>query len=209
MDKQSLIEVLKLEGITSPEVLKAIEKVPREVFVTEEYQHQAYENHPLPIGYEQTISQPYIVAQMTEIILTKNTQKVLEIGTGSGYQAAILSQLVKKVYTIERIQPLLDQAKIKFKKLNYSNIYTHYGDGFDGWAIHAPYDAIIVTAAAPEVPAALLDQLSDQGGRLLVPVGQAYGGQQLQLFIKQGKTYVTKTFEPVIFVPMLTGTIDK
>lgn len=208
MNKQSLIKMLMREGITSKKVLNAIEKVPREAFVAEGYMLEAYENHPLPIGHQQTISQPYIVAQMTEILLTENTHKVLEIGTGSGYQAAILSQLVEKVYTVERILPLLKSAKEKFKLLHYDNIFTHYGDGFEGWPEHAPYDAIIVTAAAPEVPPALLEQLADQG-RLLLPLGQPWGGQQLQLIIKQGKTYQTEIFEPVVFVPMLTGTTEK
>lgn len=209
MNKSALINMLKLQGITSQQILDAIEKVPREAFVAEGYEDEAYENHPLPIGYQQTISQPYIVAQMTEILLANNNvHKILEIGTGSGYQAAILSQLVEKVYTVERILPLLEEAKEKFKLLHYQNIYTHYGDGYLGWPKHAPYDAIIVTAAAPKIPPALLDQLSDQG-RLLLPLGQHWGGQQLQLIMKQGKTYHTQIFEPVVFVPMLTGTTEK
>ncbi len=209
MDKPALISRLKLQGITSPKILEAIEKVPRELFVAEGYEAEAYANHPLPIGHQQTISQPYIVAQMTEILLTDNTHKVLEIGTGSGYQAAILSQLVEKVYTVERILPLLEQAIEKFKLLNYHNIYPYFGDGFKGWSAHAPYDAIIVTAAVPEVPPpALLEQLANHG-RLLLPLGHQGSVQQLQLIIKQGTTYHTEIFEPVVFVPMLTGTTEK
>ncbi len=208
MDKQALINMLKLQGIKSQKVLEAIEKVPREAFVADGYEDEAYANHPLPIGHQQTISQPYIVAQMTEILLTENTHKILEIGTGSGYQAAILSQLVEKVYTVERILALYEQAKKKFKLFNYHNIHTHFGDGFEGWSAHAPYDAIIVTAAAPVVPSALLEQLADQG-RLLLPLCQPWGAQQLQLIIRQGKTYHTEIFEPVVFVPMLTGTTKK
>lgn len=208
MDKQSLIKMLIHQGITSKKILDAIEKVPREAFVAEGYEQEAYENHPLSIGHQQTISQPYIVAQMTEILLTEDIHKVLEIGTGSGYQAAILSLLVKEVYTVERILPLLESAEEKFKRLHYHNIYTQFGDGFEGWPEHAPYDAIIVTAAAPEVPSALLEQLPNHG-RLLLPLGQPWGGQQLQLIIKQGKTYHTEIFEPVVFVPMLTGTTKK
>jgi len=208
MDKSALIKMLKLQGIRSQAVLDAIEKVPREDFVSIGYEDEAYENHPLPIGHQQTISQPYIVAQMTEIILTENTHKILEIGTGSGYQAAILSLLVKEVYTVERILALYEQANERFKRLNYHHIHTHFGDGFEGWSAHAPYDAIIVTAATPKVPPALLEQLADHG-RLLLPLGQTWGGQQLQLIIRQGESYHTEIFEPVVFVPMLTGTTKK
>lgn len=208
MDKPSLIKTLKLQGIHSQAILDAIEKVPREDFVPIGYEDEAYENHPLPIGHQQTISQPYIVAKMTELILTKNTHKILEIGTGSGYQAAILSRLVEKVYTVERIWALYEQAKERFKLLDYHHIYPYLGDGHLGLSAHAPYNAIIVTAATPEVPPALLEQLAD-GGRLLLPLGKFGGTQQLQLITRQGELYHRKLFEPVVFVPMLAGTTEK
>jgi protein-L-isoaspartate(D-aspartate) O-methyltransferase len=205
MNKQVLIKTLIAEGIKSEKILKAIEEVPREIFVPESSQFEAYENYPLPIGHQQTISQPYIVAKMTEILLAKPIRKILEIGTGSGYQAAILSQLVEEVYTVERILPLFEKAKEKFQQLNYTNIRTLFGDGFLGWKEFAPYDAIIVTAATPIVPPVLIAQLKDQG-RLLLPVGQTWEGQQLQLIMREGKTFHTEIFDPVSFVPLLKGT---
>lgn len=204
MDKSALIEKLKSQGITSKTVLAAIQKVPREKFVDAVYLNQSYENHPLPIGHDQTISQPYIVARMTELLLTPTTKKILEIGTGSGYQAAVLAQLVSEVHTIERIKPLLQIAEERFKQLNYSNIYTHFGDGHLGWPEHAPYDAIMVTAATETVPPALLAQLADNG-RLLLPLGTPGKSQQLQLIIQKGKTQDYEIYDPVTFVPLLSG----
>jgi len=204
MDKHTLIEKLKTQGITSNAVLKAIEKVPREAFVQPVFLEEAYGNYPLPIGHEQTISQPYIVARMTEILLTPQTKRVLEIGTGSGYQAAVLSQLVPEVYTIERIEVLLLEAIERFEKLGYKNIDTLYGDGHLGWPEKAPFDAIMVTAATETVPPALLDQLADNG-RLLLPLGIPGRSQELQLIIRKGKTFHYETYDPVTFVPLLTG----
>lgn len=204
MDKSALIEKLKSQGITSKTVLAAIQKVPREKFVDAAYLNQSYENHPLPIGHDQTISQPYIVARMTELLLTPTTKKILEIGTGSGYQAAVLAQLVSEVHTIERIKPLLQIAEERFKQLNYSNIYTHFGDGHLGWPEDAPYDAIMVTAATETVPPALLAQLADNG-RLLLPLGTPDKSQQLQLIIQKGKTQDYEIYDPVTFVPLLSG----
>lgn len=210
MDKHSLIEKLKTQGIHSTAVLSAIEKVPREMFVQPVFQNDAYENYPLPIGHEQTISQPYVVARMTEILLNTPTpvQKVLEIGTGSGYQAAILSQLVPEVYSIERIEPLLIDANARFEALGYSNIHTLFGDGHQGWPEKAPFDAIIVTAATESPPSALLEQLAESG-RLLLPIGPPGHSQQLQLIIRKGKTFDYENYDPVIFVPLLTGRITQ
>ncbi|HEV2614629.1 MAG TPA: protein-L-isoaspartate(D-aspartate) O-methyltransferase [Gammaproteobacteria bacterium] len=204
MDKHSLIEKLKAQGITSDAVLAAMEKVPREAFVQPVFLEEAYGNYPLPIGHEQTISQPYIVARMTELLLTPLTHNVLEIGTGSGYQAAVLSELVAEVYTIERIEPLLIEAKDRFKKLKYTNIHTLFGDGHLGWPEKSPFDAIMVTAATKETPPALLDQLAENG-RLLLPLGIPGHSQQLQLIIRKGKTFDYETYDPVTFVPLLTG----
>lgn len=206
MDKRlALIEELKREGIHHSDILNAIKVVPREIFVPEEVKSFAYENEPLPIGESQTISQPYIVARMTELLLGDAPLKnVLEIGTGSGYQAAILSRLVDHVYTIERILPLLARAKQCFNQLGYDNIHTLYGDGYNGWPEHAPYDGIIVTAAAPFIPEALKDQLAE-GGRMIIPVEMSSGSQQLVLLVRNSGEFEIELYDPVIFVPMLHG----
>ncbi|MCW8930323.1 MAG: protein-L-isoaspartate(D-aspartate) O-methyltransferase [Gammaproteobacteria bacterium] len=185
-------------------VLKAISTVPRHKFVRPDTIEDAYKNHPLPIGYGQTISQPYIVAIMTDLLKLSTDDKVLEVGTGSGYQAAVLSELVKQVYSIEIITPLGEQAKSRFKTIGYKNITTKIGDGYYGWLEHAPYDAIIVTAAASHIPHALIEQLK-AGGRMMIPVGSNFMTQQLLLITKtiDGELQ-TQQILPVRFVP-LTG----
>jgi len=205
---EQLIRELRAKGIHDEAVLKAFRQVPRHVFVEPEYESFAYEDRALPISCEQTISQPYIVARMTESVLAdRSINKILEIGTGSGYQAAILSQLVSEVYSIERIKPLLDTAQARFKELDLTNIDTLYGDGSLGWPEHAPFDAILVTAAAQSVPQALLDQLAD-GGRMVIPAGQTHGDQSLELITRTGDQYSKSYLDPVLFVPLKKGTED-
>ncbi|MGR8933149.1 MAG: protein-L-isoaspartate(D-aspartate) O-methyltransferase [Gammaproteobacteria bacterium] len=184
-------------------VLKAICKVPRDKFIPSEYKRYAFCNSPLPIGHGQTISQPYIVALMSDLLDLKPEAKVLEIGTGSGYQAAILSLLAKEVYTVEAIKTLSEQAAACFKTLHYSNIKSRVGNGYEGWPEHAPYDGIIVTAAATHIPETLVRQLKPDG-RLVIPVGLPYRHQELMLLIKQpnGQTEVKKILD-VAFVPLV------
>lgn len=194
------------QGIQNPKVLNAINTVPRHSFVPVEIQSLAYNNSALPIGFDQTISQPFVVAKMTETLLKgKNFKKILEIGTGSGYQAAILAQLVNEVYSIERIEELLNRTKKIFDQLHYQNIFTLHADGNEGWPEHAPYDAIIVTAATNSIPIKLLDQLK-VGGRMIIPIGEP-GHQELQLITKREKSYDLRLLDPVIFVPLKTGKI--
>ncbi len=171
------------KGTLDPKVKAAILSVPRDKFVAKSYIDSAFDNGPLPIGFGQTISQPYIVALMTDLLELEAGDVVLEIGTGSGYQAAILSQLCKQVYTIEYVAELADIAKARFEKLAYNNISCRTGNGFDGWPEHAPYDAIIVTAAATQIPGPLIEQLKP-GGRMVVPVGRPYQHQELMLVEK-------------------------
>jgi protein-L-isoaspartate(D-aspartate) O-methyltransferase len=185
-------------------VMSAMAKVPRHEFVRAAYRKYAYENRPLPIGYGQTISQPYIVAIMTDLLMPKPHHKVLEVGTGSGYQAAILAELVDDVYSIEIIRPLANAASQRVKALGYVNIHTHIGDGYYGWEQHAPFDAIVVTAAASHIPPPLISQLK-VGGRMIIPVGGRFLIQELLLVEKDmsGKI-TTRQVMPVAFVP-LTG----
>ena len=164
---------IEARGISDAAVLAAMRKVPRHLFVSEALRDQAYGDYPLPIGEQQTISQPYIVAEMTQALALSPEDRVLEIGTGSGYQAAVLSEIAFRVYTIERIYPLYIRTRKLFDKLRYHNIVTRYGDGTAGWNEEAPFDAIIVTAGAPHIPKVLIDQLA-MGGRLVVPVGDQY-----------------------------------
>ncbi len=171
------------KGALDPKVKNAILSTPRDKFVAKAYIDSAFYNGPLPIGHGQTISQPYIVALMTDLLELEADDVVLEIGTGSGYQAAILSQLCKQVYTIEYVAALADIAKARFKKLGYDNIECMTGNGFDGWPEHAPYDAIIVTAAATQIPGPLIEQLKP-GGRMVIPLGQPYFHQELTLLKK-------------------------
>ncbi len=169
--RDRLVERLREKGIRNEKVLDVIGNTPRHLFVDEALASRAYEDTALPIGYNQTISQPYIVAVMTDLVTRNNPGKVLEIGTGSGYQAAVLAPLVDKVYTVERIEPLATQARQRFRKLGIRNVRASYTDGTEGLPEFAPYDAIITTAAAEEIPDALLEQLSPEGGRLIIPVG--------------------------------------
>jgi protein-L-isoaspartate(D-aspartate) O-methyltransferase len=190
-------------NITNARVLAVMEKVPRHEFVPAELRPRAYEDGPLPIGYDQTISQPYIVAFMTEQLDPKPTDRVLEIGTGSGYQAAVLALLVAVVYTIEIIEPLAQRAEADLKRLGYTNIRVRTGDGFQGWPEAAPFDAVIVTCAPETVPQPLVQQLRD-GGRMIIPVGPI-GNQELVLLRKRGEQLEKHAVLPVRFVPMTGG----
>lgn len=189
-------------AVFSARVMGAIAKVPRHRFVPASYVAQAYANHPLPLGYGQTISQPYIVALMTELLDTKSGDSVLEIGTGSGYQAAVLAELVDRVYSIEIVEPVGSNAAALLRQLGYKNIETRIGDGYMGWPERAPFDAIIVTAAAPQVPPALVEQLRP-GGRMVIPVGAEGGLQFLQVMVKRADgSIATRRSLPVRFVPL-------
>jgi protein-L-isoaspartate(D-aspartate) O-methyltransferase len=189
-------------GIKDEKILDALRKVPRHLFIPTQYWDESYEDHPLPIGEEQTISQPYIVAYMTEVLHLKNTDKVLEIGTGCGYQTAILAELSTQVYSIEYYPKLANQAKITLDRLGYSNVKIKQGNGHEGWKEYAPFDAIIVTCAPQEIPQILMEQLAD-GGRMIIPIGNK-NHQELYLVKKQGKNIFQEKLFPVIFVPMLT-----
>lgn len=197
-----LVEFLVLNGIQSTEVLEAIRTIPRERFVSQAMMHQAYDNNALPIGQGQTISQPYIVAKMTEVLELNHCSKVLEVGTGSGYQTAVLAQLVEHVFSVERIKSLQWEAKRRLKQLDIYNVSTKHSDGWLGWAAKAPFDAIIVTAAAEQVPPALLDQLND-GGIMVIPVGT--DEQKLLKITRQGDTFLSEVIELVRFVPLVAG----
>jgi protein-L-isoaspartate(D-aspartate) O-methyltransferase len=191
---------IRNRGVRDPEVLKAMKKVPRHLFVPEEYLDEAYNDYPLPIGYGQTISQPYIVAYMTEAVRPSVKKKALEIGTGSGYQAAVLAEIVDKVYTIEIVPELAKESAERLKKLGYDNIVCKYGDGYLGWKEYAPFDIILVTAAPENIPQPLIDQLAD-GGRLIIPVGTAGGIQELVMVIKRNSKTETRRLTFVRFVP--------
>lgn len=199
-----LIMELRGQGVTDARVLAAMERVPRAMFVDDRDQAWAYDNRPLPIGYGQTISQPFVVGLMTHALKLGDRMRVLEIGTGSGYQAAILSKLSLRVYTIERFRPLMRIAEERFKKLALSNIVTRHGDGYEGWPEQAPFDRIICTAAAPEIPVQLLDQLKP-GGILLCPVGPAGTTQNLLRVTKQDAGKEVENLGFVAFVPMAPG----
>ena len=187
-------------GISNQAVLDAMKKVPRHLFVPKEYQDEAYNDNPLPIGYGQTISQPYIVAYMTDVLKPVRSMKALEIGTGSGYQAAVLAEIVDEVYTIEIVPELAKESAERLKKLGYKNIKCKYGDGYQGWTEYAPFDIIIVTAAAETIPQPLLDQLVENG-RLVIPVGKPSAVQELQLVIKKKGKMDTRRLTFVRFVP--------
>ncbi len=191
---------IEARGVNNMKVLNAMRKVPRHLFVPEDQQPYAYEDRPLPIGYGQTISQPYIVAYMTSEIWPQKSDKVLEIGTGSGYQAAVLSEIVDEVYSLEIIPGLGEEAKERLEKLGYDNVHVKVSDGYYGWKEKAPFDAIIVTAAAPDVPPPLIEQL-DEGGRMIIPIGPKYGGQVLMLIEKRKGKIREKALLPVAFVP--------
>ncbi len=187
-------------GITNARVLAAMRKVPRHELVPERVRSAAYEDTPLPIGYGQTISQPYIVAFMTEQLDPQPTDRVLEIGTGSGYQAAVLAELVQTVYTIEIVEPLAERAKADLQRLGCTNVFVRAGDGYQGWPEAAPFDAIIVTCAPEDVPRPLVKQLKE-GGRMIIPVG-SFGAQNLVLLRKRGTQLERRAVLPVRFVPM-------
>jgi protein-L-isoaspartate(D-aspartate) O-methyltransferase len=191
---------LRPRGIDDARVLRVMAKVPRENFVAQELRSRAYEDHPLPIGYGQTISQPFIVAFMTQELKPKSSDRVLEIGTGSGYQAAVLAELVAEVYTIEIVKPLAQSAEIRLRELGYKNIHVKAGDGYKGWTEHAPFDAIIVTAAPDHVPQLLVEQLKE-GGRMIIPVGKSVA-QELYLLEKRGGVVKQTAVIPVKFVPL-------
>ena len=198
--EEMVLQTIEKRGVTSEAVLTAMRKVKRHLFVSENVIANAYEDRPLPIGYGQTISQPFIVAYMTEIINPKPQYKVLEIGTGSGYQAAVLAEVVKEVYTIEIIPDLGNAASARLQKLGYNNINVKVTDGYFGWPEHGPYDAIVVTAAAEFVPPPLLEQLRE-GGKIIIPIGAPFMNQNLMLIEKNGKKITTKNLMPVAFVP--------
>jgi len=204
--RERLIKRLEEEGIKNTQVLNCLRNVPRHLFVDEALAHRAYEDTALPIGYSQTLSQPYIVARMTELLLSQGVpQKVLEIGTGSGYQTAVLSQLVPSVYTVERIAPLLDKARSRFRDLGMKNIIAKHDDGSLGWPEKGPFNAILSAAAPYSIPQELLDQLAPNG-MLLIPVG-GDDDQKLQLVRREGASdsFETLSVEPVRFVPLLSG----
>jgi len=198
--QRMVTEQLKARGISDERVLNAMNKVPREEFVPPDSRAGSYEDGPLPIGYGQTISQPYIVAFMTEQLRLKPSDRVLEIGTGSGYQAAILAELVSEVYSIEIVEPLAKNAEATLQRLGYENVHVKIGDGYKGWPEAAPFDAIIVTCAPDKVPQPLVDQLKDDG-RMVIPVGDRFAQELYLLEKKNGQLKQSATL-PVRFVPM-------
>lgn len=198
-----VLEQIKGRGVTDEDVLRAMSKVPRHLFVPPQYVNQAYGDHPLPIGHGQTISQPYMVAVMTEYLRLRRGSRVLEIGTGSGYQAAILAELTDEVYSVEIIPALYEEARERLERLGYSQVHLKCADGYYGWPEHAPYDAIIVTAAPDHIPQPLVEQLAD-GGRMVIPVGPPGAYQVLWLVERRGEETKTQRLMGVAFVP-LTG----
>ncbi len=202
--REKLISILKNEGIKNSKVLRSMQLIPRHIFVDEAISSKAYDNTALPIGKSQTISHPLIVAKMTEIIMAYEPKRVLEIGTGSGYQASILSLLVDKVYTIERIEYLHNKSKKIFQKIGFKNIYSKYADGNIGWPQKSPFDAILITAGATNIPDILLDQLSSNDGILVSPV-ESNGKQYLKSIIKSQDKYSEEIHGIVNFVPLLGG----
>ena len=205
--RNRMIDRLREKGITDERVLAAMAIVPRHLFMDEAMAHKAYEDTALPIKHGQTISQPWVVAKMTEIVLSYQPKKILEIGTGSGYQAAILGQLVEKVFSVERIDKLTRTARRRFVKFGYTNVRTKTGDGFDGWSNEAPYDLIIATAAAEKIPEKLLSQLKPSG-IMLLPVGDSKS-QNLIKVTKIFDGYDAEVLEAVMFVPFLQGIVRK
>lgn len=202
--RMRLVQRLKESGITSDRVLDIMGQIPRHIFLDEALSHRAYEDTALPIGYGQTLSQPYIVARMTELLLGHEPARVLELGTGSGYQTAVLSQLFEHIYSVERIKPLQDRARDRLRQLNIRNVMLKHADGGMGWPDRGPFDGIIVTAAPMEVPAELLEQLAD-GGVLVAPVGEEQ--QVLVEVIRNGDQFDRRELEPVRFVPLLGGVV--
>lgn len=205
-ERASMVETqIARRGVKEPRVLEAMRKVPRHLFVSPRQRDEAYNDYPLPIGQGQTISQPYIVALMTELLCLEPDSRVLEIGTGSGYQAAVLAELAGEVFTIEIVEPLAEKAGDLLEEQGYRNVHTRCGDGYDGWPDEAPFDGIIITAAPNTVPRPLLDQLAE-GGRLVVPVGKFV--QELMVYHRKKGKIKEKRMIPVRFVPM-TGKAQK
>lgn len=203
--RELMIQRLQRQGIKNPQVLAAMQQVPRHLFIDEAFSSHAYSDYAMPIGQGQTISQPYIVAYMTELLLQQGKRdKVLEIGTGCGYQTAILAQLFKQVYSIERIGSLSNKAESRLAQLGIENARCRYGDGYAGWVENAPYPAILVTAAPEEIPVALLDQLAI-GGFLIIPVGKEKSRQQLLKIVRTRSHYEQHILEEVSFVPLREG----
>ncbi|MEI5639487.1 MULTISPECIES: protein-L-isoaspartate(D-aspartate) O-methyltransferase [unclassified Pseudoalteromonas] len=203
---KALVELLEQQGVSEPQVLDAIANTPRHLFVDEVLKHKSYENTALPIGQGQTISQPYIVAKMTEVLLQVGVQgKVLEIGTGSGYQTAVLAQLFEQVCSVERLKSLQWQARRRLHLLDLYNVTMKHGDGWLGWQNKAPFAGIIVTAAAERVPDALLAQLQE-GGAMVIPIGVE--SQVLTLFVKRGEQFIRHELAPVRFVPLVAGEVS-
>ncbi len=203
-ERQRMVsEQIQARGVSSPQVLEAMRTVPRHVFMPEAERHAAYQDRPIPIGKGQTISQPYIVAYMTEALQLEGGEKVLEIGTGMGYQAAVLSRIASQVFTVERIKELADTARKHFAQLGYDNIELKLGDGTLGWEEQAPFEAIIVTAGGPRVPETFKSQLA-MGGRLVIPVGGRYYGQRLVRITRTGiDTFEEEELLGVAFVPLV------
>jgi len=204
--KIRLVMDLRNAGVTDTRVLAALERVPRETFVEEAFLDQAYANQALPINCGQTISQPLVVGLMTQALEVNDRHKVLEVGTGSGYQSAILSKLARRAYTIERHRDLMSLAEQRFKELKFHNITTMVGDGYKGWTAQAPFDRILVTAAARLVPPDLVAQLSDEGGIMVLPVGDSAESHQEVIRVrKDGKQFTSERLFPVRFVPLVQG----
>lgn len=203
--RMRLVDRLREKGIRNEDVLSVIGETPRHIFLDEALSHRAYEDTALPIGHNQTISQPYTVARMTELLLESSPRRVLELGTGSGYQAAILAQLVDEVYSVERIAPLLERAQQRFRKLGFRNLSARHSDGGMGWPERGPFDAVIVTAAPSELPVELLRQMKE-GARMIVPLGDEK--QSLTIVTKRGDSYDQKVIEPAMFVPFLPGVVS-
>lgn len=208
MRQQMVDRTIRARDVSDPDVLRAMETVPRHLFVPADMVDQAYADSPLPIGYGQTISQPYIVALMTEAIDLEPDDTVLEIGTGSAYQAAVLAEIVEQVYTIEIIGALAEQAESRLAELGYDNVEVKHADGYFGWEEHAPFDAIIVTAAPDHVPLPLRAQLAD-GGRMVIPVGPVGGYQELWLIERDGDEFTSRSLGGVRFVPLTRETREE
>ncbi|NIA67546.1 protein-L-isoaspartate(D-aspartate) O-methyltransferase [Pelagibius litoralis] len=205
--KIRLIMELRRAGIADTAVLSAIERIPREAFTPDSFRHQAYENLAIPIGQGQTLSRPQVVAQMTQALQASRRTKVLEVGTGSGYQAAVLSKLCRRVYTVERFKELRASAELRFTELRLHNITTRHGDGWKGWPEQAPFDRIMVTAAAADVPAVLVDQLAE-GGQMVLPVGRTSHDQALLRLRREAGGIVEEHLADVRFVPLVEGVPD-
>ncbi|MEM7097031.1 MAG: protein-L-isoaspartate(D-aspartate) O-methyltransferase [Pseudomonadota bacterium] len=201
--RDRLVDRLVSQGIQDARVLELIGKIPRHIFIEEALAHRAYEDTALPIGHGQTISQPYIVALMSQTLFNIPRAKILEVGTGCGYQTALLAHLADSVYSVERIEALMPGARERFGALGINNVHTRIGDGYEGWERFAPFDGIIVTAAPPEIPQALLAQITE-GGRLVMPVGNA-ASQHIQIVDNLDGDLVQSTGDAVRFVPMLRG----